>query len=108
LLCNSNELIRHLDYDLIKANPKIFYGYSDITVLHYALFKGANLRTFYGPAALTELGDYPHPLPFTADHSLAMLTEEGLKEEKALGPVSRSLEWAPGCPNLGHREFLEN
>jgi muramoyltetrapeptide carboxypeptidase LdcA involved in peptidoglycan recycling len=41
-----NELIRHLDYALIKANPKIFCGYSDITVLHYALFHGANHRTF--------------------------------------------------------------
>ena len=101
---HSNELLPHLNYDLIRANPKIFCGYSDITVLHYAFFTQANLRTFYGPAALTELGDYPQPLPFTADHFLAMLTEEGSPSGKSMGPVPRSLEWAPGLPEFGPQE----
>ena len=71
-------MLPHLDYDLIRANPKIFCSYSDITVLHYALFTQANLRTFYGPAALTEIGDYRQPLAFTAEYFLATLAEEGL------------------------------
>jgi muramoyltetrapeptide carboxypeptidase len=31
---NSNELLPHLDWGLIAANPKIFCGYSDITATH--------------------------------------------------------------------------
>ncbi|MDR0369149.1 MAG: LD-carboxypeptidase [Candidatus Peribacteria bacterium] len=39
--------MKHLDFNLIENNPKIFIGYSDITILHYALLKKANLQTFY-------------------------------------------------------------
>jgi muramoyltetrapeptide carboxypeptidase LdcA involved in peptidoglycan recycling len=37
------ELLPHLDYDLIRANPKLFQGYSDVTVLHWALLKRVGL-----------------------------------------------------------------
>jgi muramoyltetrapeptide carboxypeptidase len=56
---HSNELVDLLDYDLIRANPKIFQGLSDITVLHCALHHHAGLATFYGPALVTNLGEYP-------------------------------------------------
>jgi muramoyltetrapeptide carboxypeptidase LdcA involved in peptidoglycan recycling len=61
---HSNQLLPHLDLDLIRAHPKVFQGYSDITVLHWALL-GAGLGTFYGPALVSELGEYPSVLPFT-------------------------------------------
>ena len=82
-----NELVRFLDYNLIKKNPKIFCGYSDITLLHYALHTQCGLRTFYGPAAISEFGEAPAPDPFTTDHFLKVLTGEGA------GPVPRSLKW---------------
>jgi muramoyltetrapeptide carboxypeptidase LdcA involved in peptidoglycan recycling len=66
---HSNELVPHLDYELIAANPKIFQGYSDMTVLHWAILKHARLTTFYGPAATLEMAEYPEVLEFT-DHSL--------------------------------------
>lgn len=62
---HSNQLLPLLDYDLIRANPKIFQGYSDITVLHWAFAKRARLRTFYGPALVTQLAEYPSVLTFT-------------------------------------------
>src|SRR3989338_9159683 len=34
---NSNQIIKHLDYQLIKNNPKILCGYSDITALANAI-----------------------------------------------------------------------
>ena len=34
-----NRLIELLDFEVIKRNPKIFVGYSDITTLHIALNK---------------------------------------------------------------------
>lgn len=62
---HANQILKHLDFDLIKKNPKIFIGYSDITVLHYALASQANLRTYYGPCLISEFGEYPQILPYT-------------------------------------------
>lgn len=42
-------LLRHIDYRVIRANPKIFVGYSDITSLHCAFLVEANLISFHGP-----------------------------------------------------------
>jgi muramoyltetrapeptide carboxypeptidase len=42
-------LLPLLDYRMIRANPKIFVGYSDITSLHCGFLKKANLVTFHGP-----------------------------------------------------------
>jgi muramoyltetrapeptide carboxypeptidase len=56
---HSNELLDLLDYDLIRAHPKVFQGLSDITVLHCAFHRHAGLATFYGPALVTSLAEYP-------------------------------------------------
>jgi muramoyltetrapeptide carboxypeptidase len=45
----SAELLPHLDARLIRANPKVFLGYSDDTSLHCWLHNEAGLVTFYGP-----------------------------------------------------------
>jgi len=42
-------LLPLLDYEKIRANPKIFIGYSDITSLHCAFLVKANLISFHGP-----------------------------------------------------------
>ena len=47
----SGRILDHLDYDVIKQNPKIFIGMSDITALHVALTQSCNLTTFLGPVA---------------------------------------------------------
>lgn len=46
---NSNELLPHLDYHLIKQNPKIVCGYSDITALTTAITTKTGLITYVGP-----------------------------------------------------------
>lgn len=46
---NSNQLLRYIDWDLIKNNPKIICGYSDITVLSNAIYAKAGLVNYYGP-----------------------------------------------------------
>jgi muramoyltetrapeptide carboxypeptidase LdcA involved in peptidoglycan recycling len=46
---NSNGLLGYLDYDLIRANPKIFCGYSDITALATAIHARTGLVTYSGP-----------------------------------------------------------
>jgi muramoyltetrapeptide carboxypeptidase len=47
-----------LNYKIIKENPKVFVGYSDITALHQAIFKYTGLVCFHGPAAASEFSDY--------------------------------------------------
>lgn len=62
---HSNQLLPLLDYELIGANPKLFQGYSDVTVLHWAFAKHAGLRTYYGPALCSELAEYPGVFDYT-------------------------------------------
>lgn len=45
---NSHQLLPHLDMGLVRANPKVFCGYSDITALQHALLAGADLVTYSG------------------------------------------------------------
>jgi muramoyltetrapeptide carboxypeptidase len=44
-----------IDYRQIRAHPKIFVGYSDITSLHCAFLKKANLVSFHGPMLSSDL-----------------------------------------------------
>lgn len=44
-----------LDLDMIKNNPKVFVGYSDITALHIVFNQMCNFMTFHGPMVATEL-----------------------------------------------------
>jgi len=46
---NSNQLLKYIDYDLIKQNPKVLCGYSDITILQNAIYKKTGLITYSGP-----------------------------------------------------------
>lgn len=52
------QLLDRIDYDLIKNNPKIFVGYSDITALHLAINKKTGLITFHGPNLLSQFTEY--------------------------------------------------
>ena len=45
-----------IDYDAIKNNPKIFWGYSDITFLHTAIRQQTGLVTFHGPMLASDIG----------------------------------------------------
>jgi muramoyltetrapeptide carboxypeptidase len=65
---HSNQILSSLDYDLIYNNPKIFLGYSDITVLHLAIAKKANLRTFFGPSLMAEIAEYPRMADYTMEY----------------------------------------
>ncbi|MBU6080083.1 MULTISPECIES: S66 peptidase family protein [Allobacillus] len=56
-------IAHRLDYELIKKNPKIFWGYSDLTYLHTAIRQETGLVTFHGPMLASDVGkeDF-HPL----------------------------------------------
>ncbi|MEQ8381665.1 MAG: LD-carboxypeptidase [Coleofasciculus sp. A1-SPW-01] len=44
-----NRILPLLDYELIRQNPKIIIGYSDVTSLLLAIYTHSNLITFHGP-----------------------------------------------------------
>jgi muramoyltetrapeptide carboxypeptidase len=57
----SNRLLDKIDYDIIKKNPKIFVGYSDITALQNAFLKKCGLITFAGPMPAVDFWDAINP-----------------------------------------------
>lgn len=49
------KVLRHLDADLLRANPKPFFGLSDNTNMHHYLF-GLGIVSYYGGTVMTMLG----------------------------------------------------
>ena len=46
-------ILNYIDYEIIKDNPKLLVGFSDITALHIALNQKSNLITLHGPMAVS-------------------------------------------------------
>jgi muramoyltetrapeptide carboxypeptidase len=49
-----DRILDKLDYDIIKANPKIFSGFSDLTGCISAINSKTGLQTFHGPMGLSD------------------------------------------------------
>ncbi|KAB2922717.1 MAG: LD-carboxypeptidase [Bacteroidetes bacterium] len=73
-------LLPLLDYRLIRRNPKILVGYSDLTALQLAIFRKTGLVTFSGPMAGVEM--WKSIDPFTEEHFWRTVTSS-----KKQGPV---------------------
>src|SRR6185437_2639740 len=56
---NSNQLLRYIDWKLIRNNPKIFCGYSDVTTLLTAMYTKSGLVTYSSPN-FSSFGDPVH------------------------------------------------
>lgn len=99
---NSNQLLSSLDFDVIKENPKIFMGFSDITALHAALHAKTGLVTYYGPH-YSSLG-MKKGCEYTIENMLQMLFEKGDQELKP------SAEWSDDSWYLDqeNRKFIKN
>ncbi len=78
----SAQLLDRVDYGLIRANPKIFVGFSDITALHLAIRKQTGLVTFHGPVVLLH-GSAAHFNEYTLG-----LYRRALFEKGAIGRLS--------------------
>ena len=65
-------LLDKIDYRLIRNNPKIFVGYSEITALQMAFFEKAGLITFAGPMVAVDFHD--EISSFTNEHFWATIT----------------------------------
>lgn len=84
---SANELLPHLDYDIIREHPKPFIGLSDITLLHMAFYTKAGLKTFYGPTLLHSFCGLTLN-KFTEDSFL-----HAMNPREVIGPIPRSRRW---------------
>ena len=55
-------LVNRIDYNLIKKNPKIFCGFSDVTALLLMIYKKIGMVVYHGPMATSDFGDESYPL----------------------------------------------
>lgn len=99
---NSNQLLDSIDYEIIKNNPKIVCGYSDITVLNNAIYKMTNLTTYMGPHF--SLFGMVKGLEYTKDYFKKCLMGE------SDFVVEPSKQWCDDAWFLdqGNRVFFEN
>lgn len=73
-------ILDKIDYSLIKKNPKILVGYSDITALQLAIFAKTGLVTFSGPMVAVEMSNNIDP--YTEEMFWRMITSN-----KKFGPL---------------------
>ncbi|MGB3511603.1 MAG: LD-carboxypeptidase [Microcoleaceae cyanobacterium] len=65
----SSRILPLLDYNVIRQNPKIIIGYSDITALLLAIYARSGLVTFHGPSGTSVWNK------FTVDYLKSILFE---------------------------------
>lgn len=99
---HSCHLLPLLDFELIANHPKIFIGYSDITVLNVAIWKKTGLITFNGPALITDFAEYPQMLGYTETYFLKAVT--GIEP---VGSVEPSAYWTEEFLDWGEKKDLE-
>jgi muramoyltetrapeptide carboxypeptidase len=98
---HSCHLLPLLDFDLIREHPKIFMGYSDVTVLNVAIWQKTGLFTFNGPALMVELAEYPKVFDYTERHMLKVLCSA-----EPIGEIEPSGWWTEEFLDWGEKEDL--
>ncbi len=99
---NSNQLLGRLDYDLIRDNPKVLCGFSDITALTTAIYAKTGLVTYSGPHFSTFA--MKHGIEYTLEYFERCLMLEG-----SYG-VEPADHWSddPWYADQENREFVPN
>lgn len=80
-------LLDRIDFNLIRRNPKILLGYSDITALHLGIHQTARIVTLHGPTVLDPFNE------FTFNH-----LKRALFDPKPLGELKNPPERNPLRP----------
>ena len=121
----SAELLPYLDAGLIRANPKVFIGYSDHTSLHCWFQNEANMVTFYGPMVAADFGrdngvdvaSWGHSFDGAADWALGVkdglrMLQAGVAEGVLRGGCISILAQSLGTPYAARTDdsvlFLED
>jgi len=104
----SIRLLPYIDFNIIRKNPKIFMGYSDVTITHLFCHK-AGISSFYGPAILTDFAENVEMDSYTIDMLKRILFSDDVigKIKPALKWTSERLEWHERNKNR-RRKMLPN
>ena len=99
---NSNQLLRYLDWELIRNNPKILCGYSDITILNNAFYAKTGLVSYSGP----HYSSFGQQLDF--DYTLEYFKKCLMSEESFV--IVPSKQWSDDAwyRDQQKREFIDN
>ena len=89
-------MLDRVNFDVIRANPKILLGYSDITALHTAIHQRVGMTTFHGPMPSN---NWPDMDDFTRQSMLRALTDT-----EPLGLLSNPEGMEPRCVSPGRCE----
>jgi len=79
----SMKILPYLDFDLIKRNPKIFAGFSDLSTMLNALYERTGLITLHAPMVI----NFSNPTPFTVRSFLNAVHDFPDKNLFAAAPV---------------------
>lgn len=84
---DSIRLLPYIDFEIIRQNPKIFMGYSDVTISHLFCHK-AGISSFYGPAILTDFAENVAMDPYTIE-----MVYRTLFSDEVIGEIQPANEW---------------
>ncbi|UDW01425.1 LD-carboxypeptidase [Bacillus cereus] len=93
---DSIRLLPYIDFNVIRENPKIFMGYSDVTITHLFCHK-AGLSSLYGPAILTDFAENVEMDPYTIE-----MVNRTLFSNETIGEIQPAHEWTSE-----HLEWIE-
>ena len=96
---HSCHLLPLLDFDLIRGNPKIFMGYSDITVLNVAIWQRTGLVTFNGGTLLADFAEYPDMHEYSKEHFL-----KAVMGETPIGRIEPASHWTEEFLDWGEKQ----
>lgn len=99
---HSCHLLPFLDFQIIQDHPKIFMGYSDITVLNVAIWQATGLVTFNGPTLLTDFAETPRMFEYTERYFLGALCHAN-----PVGTIQPSSWWTEEFLDWSGKKDLE-
>ena len=99
---HSCHLLPLLDFDVIRANPTVLMGFSDVTVLNVAVWAKTGLVTFNGPMLLTDFAEYPRMLEYTEKSFL-----NTLNRAEPIGVIQPSRWWTEEFLDWSQKKDLE-
>ncbi len=106
----SIRLLRYINIELIRDNPKIFMGFSDTTVTHFAFYK-AGVTSFYGTSTMVGFAENNGMHTYQIDdikRTLFSSAEIGIIKPNSEGWTSEMLDWSDPANQLKSRKLELN
>jgi len=93
---DSIRMLPYISLDVIRANPKVYVGYSDSTISHMICHK-AGLISFYGPSILSGFAESGGMFPYMVDsvrNTMFSAEPPGLIKPNTTGWTVEQKDWA--------------